>query len=123
MRGYKLMRRMSDGYAPLFINQRHRYELGTWYEAQDTGKKPGYAHRPFFHVCLQPWAPHIAARPGRVWIEVEYSNATSFLRPEHQGGEWVLAQWIRPIRELTEDTHGREAQPGHEARRDQVVVP
>lgn len=103
MRGYKLMRRMSDGYAPLFINRRHRYQLDTWYEAQDTGKKPGYAYRPFFHVCLRPWAPHIATKPDRSWVEVEYEDALPLTRPETQGGEWILARWIRPIRELEKE--------------------
>jgi len=112
MIGFKLMRSMRDGYAPLFINQRYRYQRMTWYETQDTGKKPGYAHRPYFHVCLHPWAPHLTRRPERVWVEVEYADAIPMIRPQHQGGHWVLAQWIRIIREMQEESHARKAQHG-----------
>ncbi|MCG5526868.1 hypothetical protein LRF89_06695 [Halorhodospira sp. 9621] len=98
--GYKLMRRMGDGYAPLYFCRSHRYQLGDWQEAVDGGRKRGYAHRPFFHICQAPDAPHIRLRAPRVWLLCEFQPHQVFPRPSSQGGDWFLAKWMRLLREV-----------------------
>ena len=94
MIGYKLLNERKDGsLGPLFINRKQRIPLGTWLPAEDHPTK-GYAHRPGWHVLLQPVAPHLSEK-GRVWCKVEAQDCTEFTRPVSQGGKWVLAQRMK----------------------------
>jgi hypothetical protein len=45
MIGYKLFRKMKDGYAPLFINKSQRLKINVEYTYEDHPTK-GYAQRP-----------------------------------------------------------------------------
>ena len=65
MIGYKLFRKMRDGYAPLFINKRLRLREGVIYTMEDHPTK-GYAHRPGWHICSTPFAPHLRQGGDRV---------------------------------------------------------
>lgn len=97
---YKLVRKMKDGrLAPLFINAKSRLALGEWLPAEDHPTK-GFAHRPGWHCCFHPVAPHLSEK-GRVWIEVKIKDTTTYKRPESQGGSWVLANQMKVIRELS----------------------
>lgn len=99
MIGYKLFRKRKDGsYGPLFINRKLRIEPSVWYEMEDHPTK-GYAHRPGWHVCKKPIAPHLKLTKDRVWCVVECHEFSTIKRPEAQGGEWVLASDLRIIRE------------------------
>lgn len=98
MRGYKLFRKMRDGYAPLFINKRQRLHPGVTYPHGDHRTK-GFAHRPGWHVCSERRAPHLTER-GRVWCEVEFTPMARIDRPDSQGGVWFLGSDIRIIREV-----------------------
>jgi hypothetical protein len=101
MKAYKLFRKRQDGsLGPLFINRPQRVPIGKWLPAEDHPTK-GYAHRPGWHACTTPIAPHLSEE-GRVWCEVEVQNIETFIRPEHQGGTWLLAQRMKVIRELTQ---------------------
>jgi hypothetical protein len=101
MRAYKLFRLMKDGsIAPLFINKKQRLDLGVWYKAEDH-KTKGFAHRPGWHCCLKPEAPHLsltlASGEKRVWAEVEIEEFKTYDRPESQGGTWILASRLKVI--------------------------
>lgn len=97
MKGYKLFRLMKDGsLAPLFINKKQRITPGQWLPAEDHPTK-GFAHRPGWHCCLKPEAPHLSKK-GRVWCEVEFEDFTLHDRPECQGGQWVLANRLKVTR-------------------------
>jgi len=96
MLGYKLMRRRKDGsLGPLFINRKQRIPIGEWLAAEDHPTK-GYAHRPGWHVLRKMEAPHLSMK-DRVWSRVECSDYENFERPDSQGGEWVLAKWMRVL--------------------------
>jgi len=104
MNAYKLIRKMKDGsYSPLFINKKSRIPVGEWLEA---GYHPtnGFAGRQGWHCTLKPIAPHLKENPKhgmkRVWVEVEVEDTVLYDRPESQGGTWVLAQWMKIIREI-----------------------
>ena len=101
MKAYKLFRKRKDGtLGPLFINARQRVPIGLWLEAEDHPTK-GFAHRPGWHCTLTPEAPHLKTdTPDRVWCEVEVESITVYDRPESQGGQWVLAERLKVIREL-----------------------
>jgi len=99
--GYKLMRKMSDGYAPLFINKRQRLHTGVTYEALDIPTK-GYAHRPGWHACVNPSAPHLSEN-GRVWVRVRLWDVQTMNRPVSQGGEWYLAGKLQIVCEMLEN--------------------
>lgn len=102
MTAYKLVRKMKDGsLAPLFINKRFRFEIGKWMIAGDH-KTKGFAHRPGFHCCKRPVAPHLSEK-GRVWVQVETDEDIVYNRPESQGGKWVLAQRMMVVKELTHE--------------------
>jgi len=111
MRAYKLFRKMKDGtLAPLFINKTQRLEIGEWYQAEDHPTK-GYKHRPGWHSCSLPNAPHLSER-DRVWCEVEIDARPEILkRPATQGGTWYLSNHLRIIKELSDadvrDTTGK----------------
>lgn len=63
---FKLCHRRKDGtIGPLFINKVQVFPIGRWMEAGDHPTK-NYAHRPGWHVCLQPIAPHL-----RTWGTIE----------------------------------------------------
>ena len=102
MKAYKLMRKMADGsLAPLFINKKQRLMGGVWYEAEDH-KTKGYKHRPGWHACALPIAPHLS-KIGRVWCEVDICRVREEIRPAHQGGKWYLANSLRVVRELSNE--------------------
>lgn len=104
LRCYKLVRKLKDGsYAPLFINQRLRYEEGVSLQAEDHTTK-GFASRPGFHCCFKPYAPHLKQEgTNRVWIEVDVDDYVVYDRPANQGGQWILAQRLTTIGEINND--------------------
>ena len=96
MIAYKLLRLRKDGsLGPLFINRRQRIPVGVWSPAEDHPTK-GYAHRPGWHACAKPRAPHLSTA-GRVWCKVGISNFTILERPASQGGKWYLADWLKVL--------------------------
>lgn len=100
MQGYKLLRKMKDGYSPLFINKRQRLEVGVEYPYED---KPtsGFAHRPGWHICSEPVAPHLKQEgTNRVWCKVEFTHMASVNRPESQGGVWYLGSTMKILEEI-----------------------
>lgn len=101
--GYKLFRKRRDGtYAPLFINKRQKLEKHVWYPHEDHPTK-GYAHRPGWHICSKPYAPHLSTK-GRVWCLVAFKHMATVQRPECQGGTWYLGSSIRILEELSDAT-------------------
>jgi len=91
---YKLLKLRKDGsLGPLFINRKQRIDPGVWYDAEDH-KTKGYAHRPGWHCCHIPHAPHLSKK-GRVWARVEIEGVTVHQRPESQGGLWYTAERMR----------------------------
>jgi len=88
---------MADGsYAPLFINQKFRFDMtGKWMTAEDVPTK-GFAHRPGFHCTLSPSAPHLKEE-GRQWLLCEAEDFEFHERPKNQGGRWLLAKRLRVI--------------------------
>ena len=99
-RAYKLMRLRKDGtLGPLFINCRQRVPIGEWLEAERCHRRRGFEFRPGWHAMAKPEAPHLSPR-GRVWVEVEIAGYEMYQRPERQGGQWFLADWMRVIRRL-----------------------
>ena len=92
--GYKLVRLRKDGtLGPLFINARQRIPIGKWLKAE-AHLTNGYAFRPGWHCTLKPVAPHLSEK-NRVWVKVSVKNATKIVRPDLQGGTWLLAKWMR----------------------------
>ena len=93
MIGYKLFRLRTDGsLGPLFINKSQRLQIGVRYVAEDHPTK-GYAHRPGWHICHSPSAPHLSKK-GRVWAKVRFSEYISHVRPISQGGLWYTANYL-----------------------------
>ena len=93
---YKLFRLRKDGsLGPLFINRHLRVLIGEWISAEDH-PTPGFAHRPGWHVSLQPIAPHLSPR-NRVWAQVEVEDYVELVRPARQGGIWLIAQKMRVL--------------------------
>lgn len=96
---YKLLRVRHDGsLGPLFINRRQRIALNQWLPAEDHPTE-GYAHRPGWHACLEPRAPHLSKR-GRRWFKVQVKDYRIEQRPASQGGSWVLAQRMKVVEEV-----------------------
>lgn len=92
--GFKLVRLRKDGtLGPLFINARQRIPIGKWLKAEEHLTK-GFAFRPGWHCTTKPIAPHLSEK-GRVWVKVSVKNATKIVRPDIQGGTWLLAKWMR----------------------------
>ena len=91
MIAYKLVRKMKDGYAPLFINKRQRLQVGIPYPAENHPTK-GFAERFGWHCTLRKSAPHLKEdKDNRVWVKVWLDGQLAFYdRPESQGGTWVL---------------------------------
>jgi len=106
MKAYKLVRKMKDGFSPLFINQKSRMQIGEWMQAEKcyNREKSGFKYRPFWHCTAEPLAPHLKVGEGvgknRVWVEIEMEDYEAFERPEHQGGKWFLADRIKIIKEI-----------------------
>ena len=96
MIAYKLFRQRKDGsIGPLFINAPLRIPIGKWLKAEDHPTK-GFAHRPGWHCGKEPVAPHL--KPGgRVWYKVEIGGYYEHHRPLHQGGTWLIANWMKVI--------------------------
>jgi len=99
MIGYKLFRVRTDGtLGSLFINRRQRLRVGETYPAEDHPTK-GYAHRPGWHICSKPDAPHLSKR-DRHWYVVEFRRFRRHKRPACQGGMRFTTDWMRIIRPL-----------------------
>ena len=99
MKAYKLMRLRKDGtLGSLFIDRGAIRPLGEWLEAGDHLTK-GYAHRPGWHCTFEPYAPHLSKK-GRVWCEVEVEDFVVHVKPESQGGVWILAKRMKVIEVL-----------------------
>lgn len=99
MIAYKLLRKMKDGsLAPLFINKTQRLTIGEQYESEDHPTK-GYLHRPGWHSCPKPEAPHLSEK-GRVWCRVWITGVTVERRSAHQGGRWFLSDTLQIMEEL-----------------------
>lgn len=116
---YKKVRQLSDGnYYPLFIDKKKKFEFGEWMKAEFHPTK-GFAPRSIngidndnpiggWHCCYQPLAPHISdelkSGEKRVWMMCEAKgDMKSYNRPESQGGSWMLAEYLRPIKILTDE--------------------
>jgi len=99
MFGYKLFRKMKDGYAPLFINKKQRLQAGVEYLYEDKPTK-GFAHRPGWHVCSKKDAPHLKQEgTNRVWCKVEFTHMQTIDRPSSQGGIWYLGSTMKIVKE------------------------
>lgn len=101
MKAYKLFKIRKDGsLGPLFINPTQRIPVGVWLESEDHPTK-GFAHRPGWHCCFKPHAPHLStclsSGQRRVWCEVSIQGARKYERPESQGGAWVLAERMKVV--------------------------
>ncbi|MFA0109084.1 hypothetical protein AB4380_03860 [Vibrio breoganii] len=105
--GYKLFRKMKNGYAPLFIDATNRLQLGETQECKTGLVKKGFAPRDGWHGCFKPNAPHLMTNPKngaqRVWMEVEVTGwINTYERPEAQGGTWFTCQNIKLVKELND---------------------
>jgi hypothetical protein len=98
--GYKLFKLRKNGtLGPLFINAKQVIPHGTWLEAGDHPTK-GFAHRPGWHLCKHPVAPHLKSSTTsqqRVWVKVLYYGHIDIPRPASQGGNWILAKHIKVL--------------------------
>ncbi len=94
--GYKLFRvRRAGSLGPLFVERRRVRPLDEWLTADMDLEPRGLATRPGWHVLLSPEAPHLSRR-GRTRRQVEAQGIIDrFVRPESQGGLWILARQIR----------------------------
>ncbi len=99
MIAYKLLRKRKNGtLGPLFINRKQVIPINEWLPAENHPTK-GYALRPGWHTTLKPEAPHLTMR-GRVWTEVEILDYKKLVRPQKQGGVWLLSKLIKIIKEI-----------------------
>ena len=99
MIAYKLFRKRKNGtYGPLFINRKQEIVQGVTYQAEDH-KTKGYAHRPGWHACAEPNAPHLSKK-NRVWCVVDIESYTEHQRQESQGGLWYTANSLKIVKEL-----------------------
>lgn len=93
---YKLFRVRKDGtIGPLFINKKQIIEFGKWLPAKAYPTK-GFAFRPGWHASIKKSAPHLGKK-GRRWYRAEVRDFQRLQRPAAQGGEWVLANWIKVL--------------------------
>lgn len=101
---YKMVRKMKDGsYTPLFCGRSERYMAGQVYKSQDNTTN-GFKSRQGFHCVPEPVAPHLklnTKKEKRVWLKVKVSDFRIMSRFEHQGGNWILANSMKVIRELS----------------------
>lgn len=115
MKVYKLVRQLKDGsLRPLFIGKTKPFVIGQKMHCEYLPTK-GFAPRSVddsqtggWHCCFQPVAPHLdeTLKTGetRVWLECEAEGTTkTYHRGEHQGGDWILAEIITPIRVMPWD--------------------
>lgn len=99
IRAYKLFRKRRDGsISPLFINAKQRIPVGKWLRAESHPTK-GFAYRPGWHCVPKKRAPHLSTK-GRVWCVVEVRGVKRFQRPKGHGGEWILANQMKVVKEL-----------------------
>ena len=95
MIAYKLFRELKDGnITPLFIDRTNRLPIGVELVAEDHPTK-GFAHRPGWHCAEHPEAPHLTSKEERVWYKVEIRDFYEFKRPQHQGGKWLIAKYMK----------------------------
>lgn len=111
MKVYKKVRVKRDGKCyPLFIDKNNPFRFGEWMKCEFHPTN-GFAERSIddnkkiggWHCCFAPVAPHIADKLAngeqRVWIECEAKGRMKkYDRPESQGGQWLLAEYIKPLR-------------------------
>lgn len=105
MIAYKLLRVRRDGsLGPLFVDRGLRLKPNFIHIARKDCKHPGLAHRPGFHCCAKPEAPHMKLRlkngEVRVWCRVQIMCYTKHVRPEAQGGTWFTAKYLQVIERL-----------------------
>jgi len=106
MKAYKIFKKRKDGtLGSLFINSRAKLPVGEWMKAKGYRKK-GFAYRPGWHCTFTPLAPHLevggdGVGKNRIWAEVEVKDFTTFDRPEHQGGAWVLSNNLKIVQEIS----------------------
>lgn len=102
MIAYKLLRVRKDGtLGPLFIERKRRIPIGEVLQYNDVPTK-GYAHRPGWHCCQEPVAPHLKLTDDRRWYKVDISGwIDHHVRPESQGGLWFTAERMEVIEPLT----------------------
>jgi hypothetical protein len=92
--GYKLFRVRRDGtLGSLFINRKQILQPGVLYRSKTYPTK-GFAVRPGWHVCKEPYAPHLSME-GRRWYRVRFGGDVQWhLRPLSQGGLWYTVSNI-----------------------------
>lgn len=99
MIAYKLFRIRKNGtLGTLFINKKQIIPIGIWIKAEDKPTK-GYAHRPGWHCCEQPQAPHLSEKE-RFWFKVEIKDFYFFKRPQNQGGNWIISDYIKILEKI-----------------------
>ena len=101
---YKLVRKMKDGtIKPLFINKTKPIAVGVWLKAEHHSTK-GFSDRSGWHCGTKPLAPHLSLK-GRVWVMCEVTDGSwyTFKRPSNQGGEWIIAEYLKVLCELTQE--------------------
>lgn len=118
MKVYKKVRQLKDGNLyPLFIDKTKPFVFGEKMRAEfhpTNGFAPrslnGFDENPIggWHCCFKPLAPHISDKlksgEKRVWMECEAEGKNAkYDRPESQGGEWCLYEYITPLRILSDD--------------------
>lgn len=95
-KAYKLLKLRKNGtLGPLFIGRRMVIPLDEWLKAECIPTK-GFAVRPGWHVSLKPSAPHLSMK-NRVWKEVLVKDYKELKRPKSQGGEWLIANWMKVV--------------------------
>lgn len=103
---YKLSRVKDGKLYSLFINRKEEIFLNEWLKAECYPTK-GFAIRRGWHCCFKPIAPHLKEKlangEDRVWIECKVKNYQIYLRPDRQGGKWILAEFIMGKRILSWD--------------------
>jgi len=101
--GYKLLHVRKNGtLSPLFINKKQVIPLNTWMIAEDH-KTPKFAHRPGWHICSEPNAPHIKLNPKcqkRAWFKVQFFKYETLNRPQSQGGIWFIAKYMKILEKI-----------------------
>lgn len=115
---FKKVRILKDGNCyPLFINKTKPFTFEEWMRAEFHPTK-GFAPRSLngidnanpiggWHCCYKPIAPHISdeLKTGekRVWMMCEAKGEMKkYDRPESQGGAWLLVEYLKPIKLLTD---------------------
>lgn len=101
MKAYKLVRLKKDGtFGSLFINRKAEMTVGKWLDAGNYPTK-GFAVRKGWHCCFEMNAPHLKMELSngekRVWVEVEVEDYHVYVRPESQGGKWILANRMKVV--------------------------